>query len=165
MRRAEAGERLITYGIGVGCGLIGGLAGVVQWVLARRDLATRLATFHFSTKAVYTGNLWFWFDTASIEVIVACILCLLAAFTVCWRVQRQREGVVAAWVAAAVSGIFWAVATLVGLQSPPAPEAAPILVCGGLLGLLFFGMLIPLVFVAASMGIHAGRFFSRGHRA
>lgn len=165
MQRAEVGRRLITYGIDVGCGLIGGLIGVVQWVMARRDLVARLATFHFNTKTVYTGNLWFWFDTAPMEPIVVCILCLLAAFTACWRMQRQRDGVVAAWVAAAVSSAFWIVATLAGLQSPPAPEVAPILVCGGALGILFFGMLIPSAFVVANIGIQMRQFFSHERHA
>jgi hypothetical protein len=175
MQRTAAGEWKTTYGTGVGCGLVAGLVGVADWVKAQHDLDVRLVAFHTAQQQypsfgdatnVVRGYEWFYFSTAPLAAAIAFFICLLAAFTVCWRLRNQRDAIVAAWVAAIIAGSIWGVATFVVTAITPAPDmTVSVFPCEGLLGFLFFSSLIPLIPVAAWMGMRVGQFFSRGHHA
>ncbi len=188
MRYPSAGEWLLKCGIGVGCGLVAGLNGVAQWLLTAHDYAVRLAAFHAVQRSspgfndatnVERGNFWFWCGTAPLAAFVVLVSCLLAAFTVCWfmygrrtgvvidwqaAAESRRDGVIAAWIAATVGAGIWLAATLVTTATPSVSDAAFFTTCQALLGILVFGMLIPLAPVAANMGIRVRQHFSHGRR-
>jgi hypothetical protein len=166
------------FGIGLGYGLVAGLVGVARWVLTLRDLAERLAAFYAAQqqqhsvdmefsgywKVVAPENYWFWVGTASLAAVAVLGLCWRAAFTTSRARQRRRAGVMAALVAAAVSGAMYVAATPLVVATSPAPDITQTLVPGSpYMGTLFFIAAIFLARAGADKGARAG--VSRRRRA
>jgi hypothetical protein len=175
MQQAAARARRATYGIGLGFGLVAGLVGAAQWVLTERYLAEQCEAFLaiqrrspgvFDATNLSRGTVFYWLGTAAWAAVAMFVLYLFAAFTAAWVQQRWRDGMVAARVAAAVSSALYVAATVVALVTSPAPSYTEgVLPCELPLGPVFFGVAMPYVRVGASLGLHAGRFFSRGRQA
>lgn len=170
MRREAVGARRTAYGIGLGAGLAAGMVGVAQWVLTARDLDERLASFRAVQRQfpdfgdatnVVRGNEWYWVGTAALAFLVALVLCLFAAFVAGWALRLRRDGTVAAWVAAAVSGAMYIGASLVAVWTSPAPDMTQSVVpCQFAFELVFAGIVLVLAPVGAGIGAQANRFFS-----
>lgn len=175
IQRTTAGGWWVPYAIGLGYGLVASMIGIAQWVLTARDLAAREAAFQAvhlrfpvfdDATNVARGNEWFWVYTAVGAGVVMLVVYLLAAFTACGVSPRRHDGVVAARMAAIVSGMTYFVATIVAIAASPVQDITESLVpCELVFGLVVFGTFIPLAHIGASMGISARRFFSRGRRA
>lgn len=175
MRRGATGARRAAYGVGLGCGLVAGMVGVGQWALTARDLDERYAAYQAMLRRspdlldatnVVMANQWYWLGTAAWASVATLVVYLLAAFTAAWASQRRRDGVVAAGVAAAVSGAMYVAATLVVLVTGPAPFVIEgILPCEVPAGLAFVGGALLLARAAARLGTRAGTTFSRGRQA
>jgi cytochrome bd-type quinol oxidase subunit 2 len=165
----------IPFGIGVGYGLVGGLVGVTQWVLTLRDLAERLAEFHatqrrfpgfFDETNVDRGNFWFWIGTGFVASVVMLGLCWLAAFTASRVQHRVRDGVIAALVAAALSGAIYVAATPLAVANSPVPSMTQDAVgCEQIFGVVFYTAAIPFALAGAGMGVRAPKSLTRRRRA
>jgi hypothetical protein len=174
MQRA-ANARWAPLGIGAGCGLVGGLVGVVQWVLTLHDLAERWANFSAKQRRypgpwegayLITDNLWFWVGTAIAAGVVMLLLCWLAAFLASLTSMRRQDGVTAAWVSAIVSSAVYVAATHVAVATsvdPGMTQAA--VLCAVPYGILFFSMVLLLASAGAGTGVSTGESLSRRRRA
>ncbi len=172
MQRA-AGVWWVPFGIGVGYGLVGGLVGVVQWVLTQRDLAERWAEFlaherpypYFNDATnVSRGNTLFWLVTAPVAAIAMLILCWLAAFMASRRSQRRQDGVMAAWVSAGISSAMYVVATALAVATSVDPGTTRgAYLCEVPFGIVFFSLVLLLAGAGAGMGVRPRK--SRGRRA
>lgn len=157
------GKRLITLRIGAGYGLIAGLIGIADWVMAQRKLATDIAALqaalqqypgHFADGTnIVRGYEWFYFLSAPVAAFLALFVCLLAAATTSWASYSRRDGVIAAWVAVIIGGGIWALATLVATATSPARSMTETLFpCESVVAVLAISALIPLAPLAAWMG-------------
>jgi hypothetical protein len=175
MQQAATRSRRSAYGIGLGFGSVAGMVGVAQWVLTERYLSEHWEAFlaiqrrspdFFDGTNLSQGTVFYWLGTAAWAAVTMFVLYLFAAFTAAWVQQRWRDGMVAARVAAAVSGAMYVAATVVALVTSPAPSFTEgVLPCELPLVLAFLGVVMLYVRVGASLGLYAGRFFSRGRQA
>lgn len=162
MAREIAGIRQTAYGIGLSAGLVVGLIGVAQWILSAHDLEVRLAAVGQAGggdgNTVYWNYIYFWVGTAFLAVLVAVTPCVVAAYVAGRVVQRRRDGVVAALMAAVIGVVVYAVATPVALGISPEPSIAGSLVgCEPVCGAVFFALVSGLAPVIAIMGVDAGK--------
>lgn len=170
MQRASAGAWRSPYRIGLGYGLVAGMVGVAQWFLTAHDLAGREVAIQAlkarvggfaDTTSLVRGSFWYWLGTAAVAGVTMLVLYLLAAVTAAKSLQRQRAGVGAAWVAAAVSSTMYVAATVVMLVRGPAPAiTADDLTCELPLLLASFGVMDLLAQVAARIGVCASAHLS-----
>lgn len=175
MQRELAGARRISFGIGLGTGLIAGVVGIAQRALAAHDLAARWAVFLAARRShpgfddaapALQGNQWYWLGTATAAGLMMLVLYLLTAFTVGWALGRRGDGSIAAWMAVAVSGTMYMAATFVALLTGPLEGVQGVIItvwpCQLPLGLAFFGMVLLVAPVCAGMGVRVRQLFSHG---
>jgi hypothetical protein len=162
MQSTPVGEWRTTYSIGLRCGLVAGLMGVAQWVIAQWMLAHELADFYavqqrnpdfFDATAVYHYYTLFYFVTALLAAALALFFCLLSAYTVSRMTHSQRLGERTAWGAALVGGCIWGLATfVVSLVTPEPSMTDHVFTCESCVAVLAFSMLAALAPVAAWIG-------------
>lgn len=190
-RRTPSGELLITYGAGVGGGLLAGLIGVTEWVVAQQTWAASRAAFntfkhqHPNPYNFYDGtnmvrdNEWFYMTRTPVTAALVLLVCVFTAFIVCWSLYRrrdgvvigwlaaaasQRDGIIAAWVAATIAGVLWVLATVVAMSTTTDTElTAEFVTCEAILGVIVFGTLIPLAPMAARLGVRVRQRAASAH--
>lgn len=184
MQRTPPGELLITYGTGVGGGLLAGLIGVTEWVKAQQTWAANQAAFNafkhqhpnpynfYDTTNMVRDYEWFFLTRTPVAAALVLLVCCFTAFIVCWSLYRRRQGVVigwlaaaesrragiiAAWVAATTAGMLWVLATVVAMSTTSDTElTAQFVTCEAILGVVVFGTLIWLAPLAARLGERVG---------
>ena len=87
--------------------------------------------------------------TAIIASRVMLVLCLLAAFTAGWVTPERDDNLFAAWVAAAVAAVIYAIATVAAFASFP---VTLLVVCSCPIGLVFGCLVLALAPGLADLG-------------
>jgi hypothetical protein len=164
MEQSPTSGRRKAYLVGLTYGLAAGIVGIAQWVLMARDLTERLAqplpleqrfpVPIYDETNVVIGNEWFWADTTAIAVGIMLVLCFLAAVTAVWISPRRQDGVIAAWVAAIVGSVMYAVATFVAVAISPQPDmTGSVVPCEPVFGIALFVALFPVGSIGAWVGV------------